>query len=320
MRGQRGGWRLNAEPASKWQIATDAQKSSISPGDWEWVDENCRLHMLTLHGLCIALAALGIERIYIVGDSTSYMMYGALVRLLGVRGVPTQFRAGTTSVQCPGKGSETFELAWSRNDLLNDNLSYNKRGKRNGPPCGQGMTFCWPWIDSYKAANTRKTLLIANTGVHHHGFSSFKLSLKSFVHSVASVAKHDDLVWFRTSVPGHARCGETAARVPFQNYSQYEKTKTDLHDWDKVEGFNQVLGTPRRSCVTCCYCTLCTGLAHNLCIRARTPVCCFARLRPDSRAAWCLLFPLPLYMKCQCRPIHTIMTDLCFDRLRRRSL
>merc|ERR1712194_940481 len=72
---------------------------------------------------------------------------------------------------------------------------------------GNCIRYCYPWTESYQSY-PGKTLLIASTGVHFNDRATFQRSFDEFIRTMDSIHRPDDIVLFRTSVPGHFDCND----------------------------------------------------------------------------------------------------------------
>jgi len=252
IRGRKGSWQMDLEfaklnqyklPCTGYAGAADANfqpsKGNIfrSPTTFKWVENvfpMCNVDYLTLDTLCASLDVMMISRIFILGDSLSLQMVQSLWKLLGHLDnyAGDQDSNASRRVQCPAPYDIDFEIAFTRNDRLMD--------VETGPQalddknCQYG--YCWPFVERYKASPDR-TLLIANTGAHSHEHSIFYDDFDTFVNLMDSFNRPNDIVWFRTSVPGHKDC-DAENLSPFKTYDEYVPTITEVYSWDKFIDYN----------------------------------------------------------------------------------
>lgn len=104
------------------------------------------------------------------------------------------------------------------------------------PNCGG--SFCYPWAGPYADPSKGRTLLVASMGPHYSDPSQFRTDLDAFLRTIDGAGRRDDMVWFRTNVPGHEGCDSPAANSPFPSYSEYAPTSSIRFSWDKFDDFN----------------------------------------------------------------------------------
>lgn len=213
---------------------------------YEWVPlEGCKLARMDLDRFCKFMDNRKFERIFFVGDSLSHSM--ALSFWLQIGG---QNFGQKSFSEKPNEGSLEFEefdstqtqgaqfeqtfscptkmitFTWHRNDQINPHT-------KTPEPCAgfTGSNHCYPWWNSY-VMNADKTLLLVNTGLHHHSMKSFRSSFDSFFNSISKI--NAGMVIFRLSVPGHANCH--VHTKPFQDESEFKVS--GKYQWDIVPDFN----------------------------------------------------------------------------------
>lgn len=101
--------------------------------------------------------------------------------------------------------------------------------------------FCFPWRSTYASPDVGRTLLVANLGAHYADAESYRRDFDDFVRAMGEIGRSNDIVWFRTTVPGHTNCSREDA-VPYRNYSAYRSAEADAlalpFSWDKFELYN----------------------------------------------------------------------------------
>jgi hypothetical protein len=215
--------------------------------------DECRVIMLTKDSLCRAVKTLGIKRIMFLGDSLTKEMAESFYMLFHRDGkhipltrpnVPdpnnpyyarVRNNDYTHILTCPGSNPYYFDFSFLRNDIMAE--------------IGIGMSgdhLALPWLDKY-TSHPGKTLLVANAGPHIHEFPVFQRVFDDFLKQLDEAARHDDIIYFRNSVPGHRKCH--LYNRPFTNYKEYEtsvqNTTTDELDhmykrysWDLFTHYN----------------------------------------------------------------------------------
>lgn len=230
----------------RWRSAPASDSELPQYMQYEWVPTGgCELTKMNLDRFCKFMDKSKLTHLFFVGDSLSFMMAESFWRQMGEQTF-SQFdfaktpsdgsleltRSDTTEAEsvgfeqklsCP---TNTITFEYHRNDKLSET---RKREK-----CGDkviGTTFCYPWWDSY-LQNADKTLLVANTGLHHHHPESFRTSFDSFFSRISQA--NTGPVIFRLSVPGHPNCQKYTQ--PLQNENEFELSNE--FRWDLVPSFN----------------------------------------------------------------------------------
>ena len=131
------------------------------------------------------------------------------------RGAETKYKSFSRELDC---GEFTFEVVFQRSDNFRD----------------FGTDFYHlNWLDPY-VQNPAKTLLVANTGMHTPDQEQYQYDLDQFVETVQALDRPQDMIVFRTSVPGHENCKDH--QQPLASSSDYHPT---LYQWGSIFGYNQ---------------------------------------------------------------------------------
>lgn len=143
----------------------------------------------------------------------------------------------STKIQCPGYGAYTLQFI--RNDELLENdepVSIDNEQKN----CG---TYCFPWTEEYLKSPERSIVLV-NAGAHIHDKKRFEAAIDRFVEVFDDLNRPNDIVLFRTLVPGHWDCKRPGLK-PFANYAAYlqdveehPNPKDDIYTWGKFTEYN----------------------------------------------------------------------------------
>ena len=205
---------------------------------FRWEEEifpTCGAQMMTIENLCFALAEIDIDRIFLVGDSSSMNHAQSLWKLLGNEDNPNVLGVRDPNwdrvIDCPEE-DRTITISYARNDQLIEN---NKpvdiaQDLRN---C---YAYCYPWEERYTDF-AGSTLLIVNTGAHYQTHHQFQYALREFIKRIDSLERFWDIMLYRTSSPGHSDC-EERPETPFASYDEYTNTITDEYSWEKFVGYN----------------------------------------------------------------------------------
>jgi len=253
LRGRVGHWVQDMEYAKTAQYATpisfyagkaDRQFTPTEdmpyrlPTTYKWVDKlhpQCQTQTVNLEGLCDVMQRLGMGRVLFLGDSLTYHAAQSMHKLLGAtddadKGNGRE-KGFTYDFQCPSNGHKIV-LQLIRNDELNN---IDEGPKNNKPNC-DGAGYCWPWVEDY-VSNPLPTVVVANTGGHIQSIDKFRAAFDSFVETIDSVSRPNDIVFFRTSVPGHRDCMSKSIE-PYMNFREYQERETKKWNWDMYAKHN----------------------------------------------------------------------------------
>jgi len=236
-----------------WRHMADPEPTLPQYRQYEWLPQGgCEMTRMSLDHFCDFMEKKKLDHIMFVGDSLSTMMAESFLSLTGIK-VPvnhhhrnragqgleglfkaesnvteTEYDASFDEQQFSCRGNP-ITFAFYRNDKIDPST---KQAEYCGSDYPAGTTKCHPWWDSY-LSNAKTTLLVANTGLHHHSQDSFKQSFDLFFNEISKVDA--GMVVFRLSSPGHANC--TIDSTPFQSESEFEVSSK--FSWDMVREFNK---------------------------------------------------------------------------------
>eukprot|EP00548_Thalassiothrix_antarctica_P006698 CAMPEP_0194136762 /NCGR_PEP_ID=MMETSP0152-20130528/6761_1 /TAXON_ID=1049557 /ORGANISM="Thalassiothrix antarctica, Strain L6-D1" /LENGTH=746 /DNA_ID=CAMNT_0038833555 /DNA_START=411 /DNA_END=2651 /DNA_ORIENTATION=+ len=217
------------------------------PTTYRWDEsryESCGVSQITQQGVCNLMQSLLARRIFILGDSLNLQFAQSMWMWLtnsnfgdspNERGkLNPNFK---TKIQCFGYGEYTLQFI--RNDELIENdlpVSIDEESKN----CN---TYCFPWTEEYQA-DKRRTIVIFNAGSHIHEEHQFKDTINRFINVFDSFNRIQDVVLFRTLVPGHWGCDRSGLR-PFSSFSEYKSDAESnpnpqerIYAWNKFEAYN----------------------------------------------------------------------------------
>jgi len=217
------------------------------PTTYRWEElryESCRVTQVTQEGVCSMLKSMNARRIFILGDSLNLQLAQSMWMWLTNENhgsSPTErgrldpnFK---TTIQCMGYGSYTLQFIRNDEFLENDLPVSIDQEQQN---CA---TYCFPWTQEYLADPSR-TILIANVGAHIHAFEKFQAAIDRFVDVVDGMNRPNDIVLFRTLVPGHWDCSRPGLK-PFNSFAEYSKDaeehpnpKEQIYTWSKFDTYN----------------------------------------------------------------------------------
>lgn len=142
---------------------------------------------------CNQMNRIGLERILFVGDHTTMTQAISLASILGQNddisldtNVVPNF---SKTISCEPGSNSTFELAYVRNDRLEEPTGANASPSPGSPNCGpDGEQYCYPWSTDY-SSGIGKTLLIVNTGYHWgDDWEGYIANFQNFVGKIDDVA------------------------------------------------------------------------------------------------------------------------------------
>jgi len=226
-----------------WHHMADPEPTLPPYRQYEWLPQGgCEMTRMSLDHFCDFMEKKKLDHIMFVGDSLSAMMAQNFISLTGIKAQISQkglFKAESNVTEteydasfdeqqfsCPGN---PITFTYHRNDKIDPST---KKFQTCGSKKPVGATNCYPWWDSY-LSNAKTTLLVANTGLHHHSTDSFAQSFDLFFNEISKVDA--GMVVFRLSAPGHAHCRIDS--TPFQSESEFEVSS--MFSWDLVREFNK---------------------------------------------------------------------------------
>jgi len=105
-----------------------------------------------------------------------------------------------------------------------------------------------PWQLDYNATTMthgadHRILLLLNQGAHFHSVKTFSSSFDEFVKKFNTIAHPNDIVVFRSTVPGHKDCWnefEPAIDTAEMTHDRFlERYATTKYDWNLFDEYNQ---------------------------------------------------------------------------------
>ncbi|KAJ8599042.1 hypothetical protein CTAYLR_007695 [Chrysophaeum taylorii] len=188
--------------------------------DWNWHpdDPACVVARSDID-VC---AALRNRSVLFVGDSTSFQQWESLsfrAGFQGQTGMQQREARPKPAIVCGGA-----RVAYIRNDLLTE---------MEGSADLRGCDFCWPF--KYQLQNY--DVLVFNRGIHVVDTLRLVDQTREFAKYIleSKRAKGRQLLFWRTTVPGHADCGEHPSDV---NPKVYTPRPHHRYKWDVVQGQN----------------------------------------------------------------------------------
>jgi len=217
------------------------------------------IQALKLDSFCDTMRHLGIRRILFVGDSLTSLHYHSLYGLLNVRhkelGLDDE-----GMIECSSSSynsSFSIQLIMRREslgpNLIPSNVTVTRSATDLGSDdegCGRNLLdnamvdgYClWHKLYNATPATRQKTLLILNQGAHFHSIGSFTRSMDQFVDLYHSIAHSDDLLFYRSTVPGHKDCFDHKnISIPEMTHDKFLElyTTTDFN-WNLFDEYNTI--------------------------------------------------------------------------------
>lgn len=208
------------------------------PTAYRWLDSRCKTPTVTREGLCTVLKRLNVTLIYVAGDS---MNEGFMTSLRGMMGHPKW-------------GSIQF-VRRILNFTCND-WTFSTLFKRVQTPNTDYMSFFFD-LDLKEnrrdllSSNPGRSVILVNIGAHVHSLENFTQSFDRLTTSLRMLGRPNDIVFYRTAVPGHEGCfprvkprfinwAEYRDEAPYESYADYLPHATTLYDWHLIETYNKM--------------------------------------------------------------------------------
>ena len=171
----------------------------------KWVETSfpsCSITLVNLENFCHLLKGQRVKRIFFIGDSLQFQMAQSLWKLLDQLGEFGMDKGHDVvhEITCPDMDKFAFTFQFARNDRLLEVETGPATATDKNCKCG----YCWPWTRKY-VDDSAKTIFVANTGAHSHKRHIFEQDFDAFVAQMDALRRPGDLVYFRTSSPGHLR-------------------------------------------------------------------------------------------------------------------
>jgi hypothetical protein len=197
---------------------------------WRWQDDTCPFQLATRSKFCQVLDKLDIGRIWIGGDSMNSLFTWSILAMMQEFNLTefnlkrSQMAGFEGSIDCNGRSIPIYyAVSYSRFRLSLMKPEFIKE-------------------------NQRRTLILINIGLHLNIFAKFQRNFGQALDFLDSLNRTQDIIFWRTANPGHKDCmprqdgykwGKDVLVAPFESYSEYKKTETDLYWWDMMEVYNE---------------------------------------------------------------------------------
>jgi hypothetical protein len=207
-----------------------------SATQYHWLDQSstCQIDYVERQELCQLTEQMGVKRIFFLGDSLTQEQAISLWMLMRVP-EPTTILDDSRferSIQC--SPTHTLHIVFIHNEALletPDPVSMTSDAKK-GNCCPDRSCYCYPWFHEYSNFDGR-TIVVANPGHSLTTPHAYREALGHFVQHIND-SHRSDLVFLRTSVPGHVQCDMHTIHPYHDIYgltlitNQYEKGKPEL--------------------------------------------------------------------------------------------
>lgn len=197
---------------------------------------------------CKVLNDLSIGRVLMIGDFVQHTQAMSLWKLMGHDDNPNnedkwqELPFFSREIECADGHHIPFI------SILNEQLNANyglhsefpsfQKDRRN---CGDNNNsmFCFPWVGRYLSSSAN-TLLVASVGsTHHTTTASFEDNVEDFFRTIDSFNRPEDIVLWRTLVPGHPNCGQAWQESPTQpSTKKGQNPSNEIYTWERFLEYN----------------------------------------------------------------------------------
>ena len=213
------------------------------PTSWRWQEygnPRCPVDYTLTTGdkVCSLLQDLAIDRILLYGDSLQENMFQSLANKLGskfIENATKHSRGYTASLICKSQGRSISLL-----QLRGDGGQATPESERSN------FTFDDQTNKFFQSSPT-SVLGIFNIGAHYHKMEHYQEDMGLLLDLLKSLKRPQDLYMFRTTNPGHKKCGPRKPNRypwkrgtrdrPLKKYQDYNATKK--YDWNMFEHYNR---------------------------------------------------------------------------------
>lgn len=211
---------------------------------WRWHDyapNGCQIdYTVSSNKLCEVLHSLQVTRVLFFGDSLSQSMAKSLLNKLGTEHVTAKSKPSSTTesyqIQCP-RFSNNVQFLLAKEG--------GGHGSRSNPT---RFDFVMTNVTRhFISSNPDRTLAVLNFGAHYHAMHEYEEDLDILLHTMDRFQRPNDLIFFRTTVPGHKHCTPSNPRrfnwtqglreVPLKRFEDYRITTQ--YSWDLFFKYNR---------------------------------------------------------------------------------
>jgi hypothetical protein len=194
---------------------------------------------MSVSKFCDALSTLKVTRVLFFGDSLSQSMATSLLNKMGTVHVTTRPK--------PSNTTNAYELKCLN---LNSRIQFLQAKEGGGHGSRSNPTrfdFTMSQVTrEFIISNPNRTLTIYNIGAHYHAVYEYEEDFEILLDTIDSFQRPNDLIFFRTTVPGHKGCKPANARhfnwtkgmrgVPLKHFEEY--IPTTQYSWNLFFEYN----------------------------------------------------------------------------------
>ena len=219
------------------------------PSTHAWQDDVCPITIFnTNDSICQLLESNGISRVLLVGDFVTMNQAYSLWKLFEQEDSPKPMmdREPNWEREISCANSHKIIIQYIRNDKMAEN---DQPVDLPNKIANCDDVYCYKWkdkyLDYYNEDDGRKSLVIFNFGAHFYSEESYTTRMTEFLNLFQQDTRMKerigkDLLFYRTTSPGHEYCNRMTANLPFENFQEYRKTITWKYSWDLHDGFNDI--------------------------------------------------------------------------------
>mmetsp|Transcript_11036 Transcript_11036/g.30498 ORF Transcript_11036/g.30498 Transcript_11036/m.30498 type:complete len:499 (-) Transcript_11036:76-1572(-) len=239
---------------------------------WKWIDDadtvlksaeiqgtnilpSCQIDY-TLSGgkLCKILKALNVSTVLMNGDSLQRLMWKSFVNIVG-RPFLQHYSFDNEALREAKVGKSSFQgtIVCPENQTV-DLLFHRTSGGGQAFPTSPRAPLVFPnYTRQFISTSPGRVVMVFNIGAHYHNITHFEEDFDVWVNFVRSLRRPNDLVFFRTTVPGHPRCvprrpkqfdWRNGKRIkPLESYQQFSELflrngPLPFANWGQFEAYN----------------------------------------------------------------------------------
>lgn len=263
-----GKWMIDQQKLERVRKITKRTRKDILvyPGNqYAWKDATegqCRpIQPLNHQRFCRLMNTLAIDQLFFVGDSLTLAQLVSFLNLLGYKSsdfIPASRKETRKRDSLECDGNRTITIYKKRQNLGPNLVLTNLTGRKDrrkrvafGPEdlycTGKEKTaveYC-PWLEMYNMTDiSKRSLLVVNQGAHFHSLDTFQASYDLFLEGVRKVGRPEDILVFRSTVPGHINClgSKESPNIPPTNMTHdlfLKRYATTKYDWNLFDQYNQ---------------------------------------------------------------------------------
>jgi hypothetical protein len=185
------------------------------------------------------LHALQVTRVLFFGDSLTQFMAKSLLNKLGSEHVITKIK--------PSNTTNSYELQCLETNQGVQFLLSKEGGGHGSRSSPKRIEFTMSDVTrDFVTSNPNRSLSILNIGAHYHTIQEYEEDFEMLLNVIDGFQRPNDLVFFRTTVPGHKGCKPVNARrfnwnkglrdLPLKKFEDY--VPTTQYAWNLFLDYN----------------------------------------------------------------------------------